>query len=109
MNKLLELFISCGFLVLALITEWNSSVQKIFISDLKNYKLLIWIIGIVLFSLYAGSDLIHDRDEKSEERLRESVKKACMAFVIAYLAHLDLIVVPFWLVFIMAFFFEQWV
>ena len=39
----------------------------------------------------------------------KSLKKAIMAFIIAYLAHLDFTLVPFWLVFIVAFFFHDWV
>ena len=45
----------------------------------------------------------------TKERLIESLKKAIMAFIIAYLAHLDFTLVPFWLVFIVAFFFHDWV
>ena len=39
----------------------------------------------------------------------ESTKKALLAIVIAFFASLDLIVAPFWTVWLLAYFFRDWI
>lgn len=107
MNRLIELTISLVVLLIALLIEWTPNSLKLIRNDFRNTS---WLFGLLLIILFCLSVSFHRKaEDKHKERLIESLKKAIMAFIIAYLAHLDFTLVPFWLVFIVAFFFHDWV
>tara|TARA_B110000305_G_C19184526_1_gene513605 strand:- start:364 stop:687 length:324 start_codon:yes stop_codon:yes gene_type:complete len=107
MNRLTELSISVVLLFSALYIECTPESIKIIRTDIKTKSWLIGLLAITIFCLTVALYERHDKEHK--ERLIESLKKAIMAFIIAYLAHLDFTLVPFWLVFIVAFFFHDWI
>ena len=107
MNRLTELIISIVILIITLFVEWSPNTFKIIKSDLKTTTWVLSLLAIALFCI--GLSLYKEDDKEHKQRLIESLKKAIMAFIIAYLAHLDFTLVPFWLIFIVAFFFHDWV
>ena len=107
MSRLVELTISIVVLIVALLIEWNPGSLKLIRNDFRNTSWLFGVLLIILFSL--GVNFYRTQDDEHKEILIESLKKAIMAFIIAYLAHLDFTLVPFWLVFIVAFFFHDWI
>ena len=107
MNRLTELSISVLILIVTLFVDWKPNTLKTIKTDLKTTTWVLSLIVIALFSL--GVSFYKENDEEHKKRLIESLKKALMAFIIAYLAHLDFTLVPFWLIFIVAFFFHDWV
>ena len=107
MSRLVELTISIVVLIVAFLIELNPGSLRLIRNDFRNTSWLFGVLLIILFSL--GVNFYRTKDDEHKERLIESLKKAIMAFIIAYLAHLDFTLVPFWLVFIVAFFFHDWV
>ena len=107
MSRLVELTISIVVLIVALLIELSPGSLRLIRNDFRNTSWLFGVLLIILFSL--GVNFYRTQNDEHKERLIESLKKAIMAFIIAYLAHLDFTLVPFWLVFIVAFFFHDWV
>jgi hypothetical protein len=107
MNRITELSISVIVLLIALYIEVTSESIRIISKDIRTTS---WMFGLILIAIFCIIVSSYERQNKEhKERLIESLKKAIMAFIIAYLAHLDFTLVPFWLVFIVAFFFHDWV
>jgi len=109
MKQYIELLISVILLILAFALEQESSIYTQVLKDFKNTNFLLGLILIILFIVLATTKNILEREKEHQIKLQESIKKAILGLVIAYLAHLDLKLVPFWLLFIMSFFFHDWV
>ena len=102
-----ELEISILFLIICIMLEVPSGTANIIIRDFTN---LNFLIGLSLIICFCCIGLLHKRkDDHDYEKIVESIKKGIMALIIAYLSHLDLKFTPFWLVFIVACFFHDWV
>tara|TARA_B100000674_G_scaffold287355_1_gene237844 strand:+ start:175 stop:498 length:324 start_codon:yes stop_codon:yes gene_type:complete len=102
-----ELEVSILFLIICVLLEASPGTFKMVINDFTNLNFLIGLLFIVSFCLIIL--LNKKRDEEDYEKIVESVKKGLLALIIAYLSHLDLKFTPFWLVFIVACFFHDWV
>jgi len=81
--------------------------QKLF---LYNKEFVVYALLIICFTIYViGKEQVIE-DEYKNYKLKESVKKAFIAFIIAYFASLDIIIAPFFLVFIFSFYtHSEWV
>lgn len=85
------------------LTQHNTSTK--IITDFTNKRFLLYIIGISLFSYY----ILHNSPNiKRGKDLKEAIRKALAALFIAYLAHLELIFAPFFLVFILDYNLSGW-
>ena len=51
----------------------------------------------------------HPKDKKHSAKLQEATKKAILALLIAFFARIDLVIAPFWLVWLIAYYLEDWV
>ena len=54
----------------------------------------------------------HSKDEKTLEnieKLQNATKKALLALFIAFFASIDLVIAPFWLIWVIAYYLEDWV
>ena len=55
----------------------------------------------------------HKQQEKVlkewSEKLKNASKKAILALLIAFFARIDLVIAPFWLIWMMAYYLEDWV
>ena len=102
-----DLGISIVLLIVCVYLEVSVGTLNMIVRDLTNLKFLIGLLLIVIFCLRIL--LNKKRDEEDYEKIKESVKKGLLALIIAYLSHLDLKFTPFWLVFIVACFFHDWV
>ena len=54
----------------------------------------------------------HSKDEKmrdNTEKLQISSKKAILALLIAFFARFDLVIAPFWLIWVMTYYLDNWV
>ena len=92
MSRLVELTISIVVLIIALLIELNPGSLRLIRNDFRNTS---WLFGVLLIILFLGVNFYRTQDDEHKERLVESLKKAIMAFIIAYLAHLDFTLVPF--------------
>ncbi len=102
-----DLGISILLLIVCVYLEVSVGTINMIVRDLTNLKFLIGLLFIVIFCLRIL--LNKKRDEEDYEKIVEGVKKGLLALIISYLSHLDLIFTPFWLVFIVACFFHDWV
>ena len=73
-----------------------------------NRRWLMNIIYVVLFCVYIMHTTKYDTTKEAMQ-VKEALKKAIIALVIANLAELGLTITPFWLVFVVAFYLEGWV
>ena len=73
------------------------------IKELLNVRWLINFALMIAFGVYITS--ASDGDSK----VKEALKKAVLAFIIAVLAHLRMTIAPFWIVFVLAYYLEGWV
>ena len=107
MFTLKELEISLLLLIICIMLEISANTFKIVRDDFTNFNFLIGLLLIVCFCLIII--LNKKREEEDYKKIIESLKKGVLALIIAYLSHLDLKFTPFWLVFIVACFFHDWV
>ena len=107
MKENTELYISIILLLCSVYLEYSEELIKNIKTDLTHKNIIIGFIATISFCYFATTKNIERKDDY-QGKLRESIKKALLAFIIGYLAHLDLIFVPFWIVFILAFFFHDW-
>ena len=99
-------------LIIVLLIASKENKQKEIIKDFTNPLFLALCVGITLFSIW-----IFNQKKKTPEipeipeikKLKEATRKALSALIIAYLAHLDMIFAPFFVVFILDYFLSGWV
>ena len=106
LNKFEEIFVCFILLLLSVYLEYTPSLKNTLVNDFTSPNLITGLLIVVIFSYYL---LSKKYDPEKREKILESYKKSLLALIIAYLAHLDLVFFPFWLVFILAFFFHEWV
>lgn len=95
-------------LVLTLYTTFKKKKIDRIITLLKDKGWLINFIFIIVWSTYIL--LLDDKTNSDElQKVKESIKKAMIAFIIAFFAYLDLTIAPFWLVFTFAYYSEGWI
>jgi len=66
------------------------------------------LIGVWCYLIYRFVNN-HPKDKKQSEKLQAATKKAILALVIAFFARIDLVIAPFWLVWLIAYYLEDWV
>ena len=106
LHKFEEIIVCFLLLIISFYLEYSQSLTNIIKTDFENPNFLTGLFIIMVFMIY----LLHkDFKDDKRDKILESLKKSLTALVIAYLAHLDLIFVPFWLIFSLAYFFHDWV
>ena len=106
LRKFEEIIICFFLLLISVYLEYDVKILKTFYSDFSNPKFLTGLIMITIFIVYL---VLKKNEGNKRKKIIESLKKALIALIIAYLSHFDLIFMPFWLIFSMAFFFHDWV
>ena len=80
------------------------------IRQLKSFKNMFrnqsWYWNFVLIIFFSIYVLLYGQQK---EIVKGAVKKAIIAFIIAIFSELHLTIAPFWLVFLVAYFFEGWI
>ena len=76
----------------------------------KNPKVIIHLI-IIGFWIFLVRNYVNRQKENDEEshKLRIASKKALIALLIAFFAKLDLAIAPFWLIWVIGYYLEDWV
>ena len=106
LNRFEEISMCLVLLLISVYLEYTPSLKNTLVNDFTNPNFITGIMIVFIFSYYL---LYKKYEPEKREKILETFKKSFLALVIAYLAHLDLIFLPFWLVFILAFFFHEWV
>ena len=70
-----------------------------------------WLINFGVIILFIGYIVYTIRNDNSDDsrRLKEALKKALLAFIIALFAEVGLTIAPFWLVFTLAYYMDGWI
>lgn len=105
-----------GSVITLIVITMYSVIKKgkhtLIINLLKNKKWLLNFSAILIWSLYILFLNNEDYDkeyQKTIQKLKIAVKKSLIAFIIAFLAFLDLTIAPYWLVFTFAYYTEDWI
>ena len=69
---------------------------------LINFGVIILFIGYIVYT-------IRNDNRDDSRRLKEALKKALLAFIIALFAEVGLTIAPFWLVFTLAYYMDGWI
>ena len=67
-----------------------------------------WIYLIYNYSS-KNKDSKDKKISENVEKLKNASKKAILALLIAFFARIDLVIAPFWLIWMMAYYLEDWV
>ena len=84
----------------------TSELYKFFANTKTIGQLCIIIVWCYLIYRFVKT---HPKDEKHSAKLQEATKKAILALLIAFFARIDLVIAPFWLVWLIAYYLEDWV
>jgi len=121
-NSIFSINVTAGFNV-ALILFFLLTIRAIIqLGKLKNIidffkkpktigQLSLIVTWIYLIYNYASKNK-DSKDKKTlenVEKLKNASKKAILALLIALFARIDLVIAPFWLIWIMAYYLEDWV
>jgi len=79
-----------------------------FIELLGNGRWKVNILIVIGFIIYIVYETKND-ESKDGRKVKEALKKAIVAFVIALLAELGLTIAPFWLVFVLVYYMDGWI
>ena len=103
------------FLLLTLRAIIQLSKLKEIIEFFKKPKTIGQLSLIVgwIYLIYNYSSKNKDSKDKkiseNVEKLKNASKKAILALLIAFFARIDLVIAPFWLIWMMAYYLEDWV
>ena len=100
----------------ALITMVILTLRAIFNSKkaMKGFYELIndksWMRNFLLIIVFCSYTAYkYDKSDAESEKILSALKKAILAFIIALLSKFDLTIAPFWLVFVLAVYLEDWI
>jgi len=68
--------------------------------DFGNVRFLIPLAGTILFSYVV---LNQKGETKDIEKMQTATKRALVALIVAYFARIDLVIAPFWLVWVFSY------
>lgn len=109
-SKILALVI---FFIILVIVIGRSAKKRVKIMELFfNKAWLIGFITIICFSvwtIYSTKPGEDGKITKENESKREALKKAIVAFIIALFSEINMSIAPFWLVFALAYYLDDWV
>ena len=94
-----------GALLLGIFFMMKKESRRKLLLNFKDIHFMIYFVAIALFSYFVLSSPA--KSDKSR-RLKEAVRKAIVAFMIAYLARLDMVFAPFLIVFSVDYFLSGW-
>ena len=102
-----------GIVVFVLLTIWaiimlnkTSELYKFFANTKTIGQLCLIVVWCYLIYRFVKT---HPKDKKHSAKLQEATKKAILALLIAFFARIDLVIAPFWLVWLIAYYLEDWV
>ena len=101
-----------AFLIPSLISAINTPIKKSLFKELIESKrwvinfIVIVIFTIVIYYLNDRSKSMEHTEEEKEELKKhiEAIKKAILALVIALLVHFQSSLLPYWVVFVLAYY-----
>jgi amino acid permease len=84
----------------------TSELYKFFTNTKTVGQLCVIVVLCYLIYRFVKT---HPKDKKHSAKLQEATKKAILALIIAFFARVNLVIAPFWLVWLIAYYLEDWV
>jgi amino acid permease len=84
----------------------TSELYKFFTNAKTIGQLCVIVVWCYLIYRFVKT---HPKDKKHSAKLQAATKKAILALLIAFFARVDLVIAPFWLVWLIAYYLEDWV
>jgi|TARA_R110002074_G_scaffold63658_3_gene152480 amino acid permease len=84
----------------------TSELYKFFTNTKTVGQLCVIVVWCYLIYRFVKT---HPKDKKHSAKLQEATKKAILALIIAFFARVNLVIAPFWLVWLIAYYLEDWV
>ena len=84
----------------------TSELYKFFTNAKTIGQLCVIVVWCYLIYRFVKT---HPKDKKHSAKLQEATKKAILALLIAFFARVDLVIAPFWLVWLIAYYLDDWV
>ena len=84
----------------------TSELYKFFTNAKTIGQLCVIVVWCYLIYRFVKT---HPKDKKHSAKLQEATKKAILALIIAFFARVNLVIAPFWLVWLIAYYLEDWV
>ena len=84
----------------------TSELYKFLMNTKTIGQLSLIIVWCYLIYRYVKT---HSKDKKQVAKLQEATKKVVLELLIAFFAKIDLVIAPFWLVWLMVYYLEDWV
>ena len=84
----------------------TSELYKFFTNAKTIGQLCVIVVWCYLIYRFVKT---HPKDKKHSAKLQEATKKAILALIIAFFARVNLVIAPFWLVWLIAYYLDDWV
>jgi hypothetical protein len=84
----------------------TSELYKFFTNAKTIGQLCVIVVWCYLIYRFVKT---HPKDKKHSAKLQAATKKAILALLIAFFARVDLVIAPFWLVWLIAYYLDDWV
>lgn len=75
---------------------------------ITNRSWLINLVIIICFIVYTEVSTYNNKSDESK-KIKSAIKKSIIAFIIAVFSEIGLTIAPFWLVFVLAYYMEDWI
>jgi amino acid permease len=83
----------------------TSELYKFFTNAKTIGQLCVIVVWCYLIYRFVKT---HPKDKKHSAKLQAATKKAILALLIAFFARVDLVIAPFWLVWLIAYYLDDW-
>lgn len=98
------------FIVLTIRAVLNLNKFKEVKSFFDNPNAIIQLIIIAFWILLVRNYINRQKDgDENSEKLKIATKKALISLLIAFFAKIDLAIAPFWLIWVVGYYLEDWV
>jgi len=103
-NKIQNIAPFAIFMGITIYNIWITGKLNVQSLHLNNHIFVTWILICITMTVYVLYKKQVLPNENDNERLKESVRKAFIALIIAFFARLDQVIAPFFLVFVFSYF-----
>lgn len=83
---------------------WDNNKRKKVIGLLTSKPFLMNMLFIFSFVYYVFN--IDDEDEKEIIKLKNAIRTALLGLIIAFMAYIDMVLAPFWIIFVASYYFD---
>ena len=94
-----------NLIVLTIYRLKNKNILKTIKKDFNNNEFLIYFIIVISFSVFVYIEKNFYENEKYSKKFY-AIKEAIIALIIAYCARLDLVFIPFLIIYIFYFYYD---